>query len=287
MSELLIDDAGTVWPAQPEIITRRFGLRHPRDFVFRSIELGFIFVALDGCGARIALRPQFVSQSAVSRLFGIIRQRNPARLALSCDARLSSWEIIGGGDRTIARIAKLIAEARSPSPRPLLTAQRLHLERCLDVGGGKLLPMLEAWLQSQGRWGPELYGRLQERRLLASTAIARQPRGSDRLLIEHWGADLKTYGNHWIRVARGRDFEDQPNIEIGRWDGARQREMLAEGVPRLTATDFVFRRTDGGLVRLSFYRLGLPWRTSDGAAILTAVTTRRRMLTLERANPAN
>ncbi len=287
MPELLIDDSGTVWPAEPAIIIRRFGLRHPRDFVFRAIDLGFIFVTLGECGVGIALRPQFVSRSACSRLFGIIGQRNPARLALAWDARLSSWELIVGGNRTIARIEKLIAGARSPSPRPLLTAQRLPLECSVDVGGGQLLPILEAWLQRQGRWEPELYGRLQERRLLAGTAIARQPRGSERLLIEHWGKNLTTYGKDWIRVAPGRDFEDQPNSEVGRWAGAMHRQTIAESVPRLTAADFVYRGIDGELVRLTCYRSDLPWRTSDGATIVTAITARRRMLTLDRPNPAN
>ena len=287
MHEIFIDDTGEVWPAGPEIIIRRFGVRRPRHFVFRAIELGFIFVAVSERCLRIAFRPQFVSRSAISHLLGMIGQRSPARLALAWDDRLSSWEIITGAVWAIGRIERLITEARSPSPRPLLTAKRLPLERCRDTAGGQLLPVLQAWEQRQGRWEPGLYGRLEESGLLATTAISRQPRGSDRLLIEHWGAGITSYGEDWIRIARGRDFADQPNAELGRWDNIRQAQTLAEGVPELSKQDFVFRRTNGELVRVSFDRLGLPWRTSDGAAILTAVTTRRRMLTLERANPAN
>src|SRR5271154_5746883 len=144
MLELLIDDAGEVWPAQPETIARR-GLQHRPDSAFRAINPGFIFVTLGEYGARIALRPQLVSRSAVSRLFGIIGQRNPARVAIARDARLSSWELVIGANRTIARIEELIAEARSPPPRALLTTERLPLERCLDLGGGQVFPILEAW----------------------------------------------------------------------------------------------------------------------------------------------
>ncbi len=287
MSELLIDDTGTVWPAEPEIIARRFGLRHPRDFVFRAIDRGFVFITLGEYGVRVALRPQFVSRSAVSRLFGIIGRRNPARLAVARDARLSSWELIVGAERAIARIERLIAEARSPSPRPLLTAQRLPLERCLDVGGGQLFPMLEAWVQRQGRWEPDLHGRLVEWKLLPVTVISEQPRASERVRIRHWGANLTMFGREWTRVAPGRDFEDQPNVEVGRWRAAMLREMAADGVPRYTISDLVLRRTDRGLTRLTFFRLALPWRTSDGAVLVTANNVARRRVLLERPNPAN
>ncbi len=287
MPELLIDDSGTVWPAEPEIVARRFGLRHPRDFVFRAIDLGFVFITFGARGVRIALRPQFVSRSAVSRLFGIIGRRNSARLALACDARLSSWELIVGGDRTIARIEQLMAEARSPSPRPLLIDQRLALERCLDVGGGQLLPILEAWLQRQGRWEPELDGRLAEWKLLPVTVISEQPRASERLLIRHWGANLTMFGKAWTRAASGRDFEDQPNVEVSRWRAAMLRQMAADGAPRYTMSDLVLRRVDWGLMRLTFFRLALPWRTSDGAVLVTASNVARRRVLLERPNPAN
>jgi hypothetical protein len=287
MSDLFIDDSGAVWPAEPEIIIRRFGLRKPRDFVFRAIDLGFVFVTLDGRGVRIALRPQFVSRPAVSRLFGMISQRSLARVALARDARLSSWEIIIGGDRTIGRIERLIAEARSPSPRPLLIAQRRPLERCLDVGGAQGFPILQAWQQRLGRWGPDLHGHLLEWKLLPVTVISEQPPASERLRIRHWGANLTTFGKEWTRVAPGRDFEDQPNVEVGRWRAAMLRQMAADGVPWYTISDLVLRRVDGGLVRLKFHRLALPWRTSDGAVFVTSSNLARHTVVLERPNPAN
>jgi hypothetical protein len=285
MSAFLIDDAGKVWPARPETIARRFGQRTRRDFVQWAVALGFVLVTFGEAGARVALRPHFVTQEAEIRLADILDRRKPARVAISNDAQLSSWELISGVSRVTARVARLIAEARHPSPRPLLTAQRLPLERCFEIAGGQLSELLQIWRQHQGRWEPDFHERLRQRGLLAGTAIARQPGGSGRLVIDHWGAKLTTYGKDWIRIARGRDYEAQPNSEIGRSEGARQRQILAEGVPQFTASDFVFRNIDGDLVRLSFHGLGLPWRTSDGAAVVTAIIAGRRTVVLDRQSP--
>jgi hypothetical protein len=287
MSGLLIDDSGIVWPAEPAIISRRFGLRQQRDFVGRAIDFGFVFITIDACGVRIVLRPQFVSRPAVSRLFGIIGRRNSARLALARDAHLSSWELIVGAERAIARIEGLIAEARSPSPRPLLTARRLPLERSLDIAGGQLFPILEAWGQRQGRWEPELHERLLEWQLLPITVISEQQPDSERLLIRHWGANLTMFGKAWTRAARGREYEDQPNGEMGRWRAGLLRQMAADGVPRYTKSDLVLNRVDWGLTRLTFFRLALPWRTPDGAVVVTATNAARRRVLLEQPNRVN
>src|SRR5258708_38470282 len=108
MSELLIDDFGKVWPAQPATIASRFrNLRTGHDFLLRGIALGFIFVRFCDSGARIALRPQLASRLAVSSLFDIIGQRQPARVALAHDQRLSSWELMIGADQAIARVRQL------------------------------------------------------------------------------------------------------------------------------------------------------------------------------------
>jgi hypothetical protein len=287
MSLILIDHSGNIWPARLEVVARHFRLGNQHNWLSWAIASGFIFVALGEWGARVALRPHFVTREAESRLYTILSKRTPARVAISRDARLTSWELVIGAESAIVRIVQLIAEAREPSPRPLLTAQLLPLDRCLDIAGGQLFPVLQAWEQRQGRWEPELYGHMRESGLLATTAIARRPRGSERLLIEHWGEGITSYGQDWIRIARGRDFEDQPNAELGRWDAIRQKQTLAEGVPKLSKLDFVFCRIDGELVRVSFDRLGLPWWTSDEEAIVTSVTTRRRMIVLERPNPTN
>lgn len=285
MSAYLIDDSGEVWPARPETVARRFGPRTRHDFAQWAVALGFVLVTFGGSGARVALRPHFVSREAETRLAEFLDRRKPARVAISNDTHLLSWELIVGVRRVTARIAQLIAEARHPSPRPLLTTQRLRLERCLDIRGERLAEVLRTWQQCQGRWTQDFPEQLQNSGLLAGTAIARQPGGSGRLVIDHWGAKLATYGNDWIRVARGRDYEDQPNAAIGRSEGDRQRRVLAEGVPQYTALDFVFRRINGDLVRLSFYGLGLPWRTSDGAAVITAINTGRRTVILDRQKP--
>jgi hypothetical protein len=186
-----------------------------------------------------------------------------------------------------SRGSRGFAEARSPSPRPLLTARRLPLECCLDIAGGQLLPIFDAWGQRQGRWEPELQERLLEWQLSPVTVISEQRPAAERLLIRHWGASLTMFGKAWTQAAPGRDFEDQPNVEMGRWRAAMLRQMAADGVPRYTRSDLVLHRVEWGLTRLTFFRLALPWRTSDGAVLVTAINVARRRVLLEQPNRVN
>jgi hypothetical protein len=122
--------------------------------------------------------------------------------------------------------------------------------------------------------------------LLPVTVIAEQPRGSAQLLIRHWGTTLTMFGNAWPRAAPGREFEDQPNVEVARWRAAMLRQMAADGAPRYTRSDLVLRPGDRGLTRLTFFQLALPWRTADGAVMLTATNVARRKVLLERPGGA-
>ena len=288
MQGQFIDDYGAIWPADPAVVVRRFGDRRiRRNVAVQAVELGYVFICFSEFGARIALRPHLAARSAIFALFGIIANRAPMRIAITCDTRLSSWELISDRWRAIERIEQLMAEAKDPLPQPLLREQHLPLEHCVDITGGQMLPILETWKQRQGRWEPELYGLLQECGLLETTTISQQPLKAERLLIEYWGEGITSYGKNWTRIARGRDFEDQPNSQLGRWDAARQRQLLTGGLPRFSVPDFVFRRPNQELVRVSCYRLGLPWRSAEGTSILTAITTQRRMCILERPKRAN
>ncbi|HVC55881.1 MAG TPA: hypothetical protein VND95_07990 [Stellaceae bacterium] len=285
----LIDDGGVVWPATPETIARRTGKRGQSrsNAVLEAIGLGFIFVNFCPSGARIALRPTFVTRRAMSRLAVVIYGRNPLRIAISCDSMMSSWEVVIGAGGAIARIEALVAEERRPLPRPLLHSTRLPLEHCDDLDRGRLLPILAAWHERQARWEPELYDHLSERKLLQTMSISEQPCRSARLVVRHWGANLTTFGKDWVRIAPGRDVEDEPNAELGLWRAAMVRDAISDGVPKLRAMDLVFRRVDGALARLKYQRLCLPWRTSEGATLVTAFQAARRMFVLERAHPAN
>ena len=267
-------------------VARRFNLPRRRGLVRGAIALGFIFVADGNCGAAVALVPHLVSRSAETCVYEVIRKRNPPRVVLAHDARLSSWALIGGANRAIAQIGRIIAEARNPSPRPLHYAQRLPIESFGDLESARFGPVLQAWHDRNGRWEPDFYGRLLEWRLLDSSTIAEKPAGSERVLVRHWGADVRTYGKEWVRIAPGRDVEDQPNAELGLWRAALLRESIREGVPEFRKIDFVFRRIGGDLARLQFRRVNLPWRTSAGAALVTSIQVARRTFIIERPDRA-
>jgi hypothetical protein len=286
-NRFLIDDNGLVWPAEPVTIADRFGVaRRRRNLVVQAVGLGFTFVAFSAAGARVAIRPAFITRRAIARLAILLAGPRPERVALSCDGRLASWELIIGVGPAIARIDALVYQSRRPEPRPLQHEARLRLACCADIGQGRLLPLLQGWEEEQGRWRWHTFDRLQEAGLLSSTIVARKPHSSEQLLIEHWGSKF-LYGPDWRRIARGRDVEDQPNADVGRWRAVRMRQTIDEGVPWLTSTQIVTRAADRKLLRLQFLRLTLPWRDSDGTTFLTATKILQHRFVLEKARPAS
>jgi hypothetical protein len=287
MATLLIDDSGGVWPAEPETVARRFGLRRGGDPVARAVALGFVFVGFYAAGARIALRPEFVTRRAISRLAVVIAGQDPFRVALSLDGKMSSWELIAGACSAIARIEAVVADARSPEPRPLLYSTPLPLDWLGNIAQGRLLPALRTWDATQRRWEPDFQGRLQDIGFLQRTIIVRKPRRSERLVIEHWGNGRGLYGRDWPRISRGRDFEEQPNISVGVWRAAMVRQKIAAGQASLDLDEAVLRTPDGRLVRFRVYRLALPWSTASGEQLVSEIDAGRRVVVLDRPNPAN
>jgi hypothetical protein len=287
MQQILIGPSGTTRPANNSAIDGYLGYEHRPDWLFRTIELGFIFVAFGRRGLRIALRPNFVSRAALARLYGLLARQNPPRVALAQDASLWSWELVGSTREAITRIELLVTEARNPAPRWPLTEARLPLERCSHIGHGRLLLVLQAWGQRQGRWDSNFLGQLEEWQLLPNSTISMRPRGSERLLMCHWGENITTYGRDWPRLAPGRDVEDTPNAELGLRRAALQRRIISEGLPQLMAVDFSVSGPVYEEARVQFYRLCMPWLASDGVVFTTSFQIGRRVIRSGAADSAN
>jgi hypothetical protein len=288
MTGLLIDDGGNAWPAEPDTIVGRFGrIPTERDVVEQAISLGFVFVRVVSGGLRVALRAHLVTQPALDRVCNLIADQEPHRVTLSIDPRLSAWELIAGPLHAIARIERIVAEARKPVPRLIVTTQTLPFETAYQIAGGRLLPLLLAWREANGRWSGDQPGRLADFGLLDHSVISRNQRDSDRFLVEHWGRCRSSlYGPQWAQIARGRDLADQPNQDLGWWNAAAAWQIATAAEPRLLAFDLVMRTPDTRLVRRTYTRLMLPWRIPDRGTILTAIDVGARTLILEPQAPA-
>jgi len=288
-SDLLIDDKGTVFSTDVGAMARLVGLSVTRSrhaSLRRALALGFISVSFFPSGVRIALRPDLITRQAISRLALVTAKPGLDRVVLSLDGRASRWEIIGNVSLAISRVHAAFAQARMPEPRHLLDTRRLPLSQIDSIAQGQLLPVLRAWEEAKRKWDADFYGRLQNMGHLERTIILCQPRyNSDQLLIEHWGQKRGTYGPQWPRIARGRDFAAQPNLDVGAWRAGIARQQLADLEPSLRVDDAVFRETSGRLIRFHVCRLILPWQTSIGERMLSEVTADRRSIVLERPEP--
>jgi hypothetical protein len=281
----LIADDGTVWPAEAELIAPppRADRSRRADPVAAAVGLGFIFVGFSRSGARVALRPEFVTRRGLSRLAVLIGGPGIARVAVSCDRATSSWALIRGAGPAIAWIDAVVNAAQQPQPRTLIGMRRLPPERCRDIASGRLLPLLQAWEQRGGLWDNSLYGHLNAAKLLENSVFVCRAAGSERFTYRHWGTKASPiYGPEWARIVLGRDMLDQPDREVARWQEHKVNEAAATRTQHLDACDIVRRRTTGELVRVRYTRLVLPWRTADGEAMVAGTQVRRSAVVLER-----
>jgi hypothetical protein len=284
MAGLLIDDGGDAWPAQAKTIRNRFEAVRPQgDFLLQAISLGFAFVDVRGNGIKIGLHPQLVTAAALSRLYELIAYHDPLRVMVSVDPQLSSWELIASAIEAIKYIERRVAAAQRPSPKPLVVMRRLSLDELSAVWSGRMVAALHCWEAARSRWDSHnVLQLLTNVGLLGYAFIVRNGYRSERLVIDHWGADLTIYGRQWPKVARGRNQNEQPNADMAARFVAIARETIAEGIPRLDAIDCVFRDVDGVLVRRRGLRFAIPWQATNGDVWLSALLHWNRANVLER-----
>jgi hypothetical protein len=203
---------------------------------------------------------------------------------LSADPRLSSWDLFAGPLPALERIERVVAQARRPTPRLMLTTQALTLDGAYEIAGGWLVPLLRVWSDTRARWEPGILNRLEAHGVLDDSVVSRRPRQSERFVIEHWGRRRsRVYGRCWTRIAGGRDLADQPNHDLGRWNAAAALRTTNAAEPCFLDFDLVMRTPDARLVRRTYKRLMLPWLASDRQAMLTTVDVGVRTLVLEAA----
>jgi hypothetical protein len=290
VSAVLIDDAGAIWPAT-QFLGETIGApkrRNKNEFVIKSIAQGWIFVRPMRNATFVGIAPHLATDRSLFPLYRFLIKQNPVRIVISCDPQLSTYEIARGVARAIVRIEEIVADARRPQPRPLLSAERLPFDQLRRFEDGRLIPIAHLWHAANGRWRSEVFDSMREMGLWECATIMRQPRASDQLVIDHWGSKHNLYGDAWARIACGRDAESFPNRDIGLWRATMIRKDIAAGEPRLIQNDIVVRRHDGKLLRQRFVQLGVPWlRTSDGSRLFMSVNVDRHLTVLERPRRLN
>jgi hypothetical protein len=265
----LIDDRGKVWSAQSHPITH--GSPSPDTISYAVTDLGFIHLRAELNALRLGFNPLRVSRAAVVAAFYIIAEVKPQRVLLWYGNEDRDVEIAGAMAQAINRIEQLVG-ATPPLQRPIFRTRRLSLDRAQRAGREPAAALLRAWAEFGGELTPERQENLFRAGMVDTAVIVRNQAASNRLVIEHWGAARDLLGPRWMRIARGREVEDQPFRALGQRVAATYRAVLGDGKPRLHRVKTIVPQANGCLAGREYERLLLPWRGPGRVRLLTGIS---------------
>ncbi len=272
MSGLVIDERGKT---SVQMARMPGGGSHAKNFDAAPDEFlqrGAIYLYPLPCTLIVVFSPHLVARRTLTAAFFEIARRYPARVDLLCFGTSGSWrETLAPTGNVFERIDQIVGEAARSYPRGLIAA-RLRPEVIDLVAGGRLAPAYAMWMEARGAWTTGLYEGFRRQRLLDHAVIVRNPRGSSRLIIEHWGRKRDLYGAQWICRARGKALQEQPYPGLTTWVEAGIREAMATREPRLEAVRIQLLDPAGRSRRRRYERLLLPWIGADGDAFTTSFT---------------
>jgi hypothetical protein len=127
------------------------------------------------------------------------------------------------------------------------------------------------WRDRQGEWTAELQHRIFDENLLHRSVIVRGAKGTDRLVIDYWGGNRVLLGKRWMELAVGKEVEDQPFPDLGKWIASTYHEALNTQEPLLHEVDLVVPVDGATMMRRQYGRLVIPWHSPDGDRYATCV----------------
>jgi hypothetical protein len=276
---LVFDLLGNPFPACSSELIRRFPrLPITTDVIAYAVrELGHVYIGRYRDALVIEFQPEIVSHLALIAAFYAIADRAPERLVLALRGQPDRFEILHGVRRALTRIEALVTECSGTAGgRWPLQRERAALNRLSDIGGRSFVAMFRAWNNADGWWSRPLVDSLHRAGLLEYCALARNPKGSERLVRDSPGTGAPLFGQRWRKAAIGRDIEDQPDSRFGAWIAAAYREALASGEPRLEKVAAVIHPTSGRRFGCAKYsRLILPWRSREGDNFVSSIVVRQ------------
>jgi len=251
--EFLIDDRGTVWPGLSHRFTYGEDRRTTIDYALS--ELGFIHIRTLNSAMRIRFNPLRIRRVAMIAAFYLMTEGHPRRVMLSYGREAGNDEIHGRVDHAICRIEELVT-TQPPSDLVVSSARRRSLDR-LPKGFERQYALL-VQAANAGPWSAERLEALRAAGLLENAIVVRKPRASARLIIDHWGTNRPYVSPLWVQIARGKEVEDHPLIQLGSKIVTEYREILSDRQPRVHDVDFFVARANGSELHHRYGRILLP-----------------------------
>lgn len=273
----LIDDTGNEWDEGSATLRRKLNAIHLgteefRDYAIRN--LGFVHVSFASSGTLICLRPQVVAQPAIAGVFYRLYDLAPRRIAITVWGE-SKVQVCIGVRSAIAVISGLsdkLFENRTED----FHRRRVPLAKLPKRS--KLGSLLDAW--QHGARPADLKPTLCD--VVGNKFAIVEASGSDRsqLILREIGEGLVLYDASWRSLARGRRFEDQPDLAYARWVAETYREVAKAAHPILEEVDAIVERPQHGRRRHRYRRVVLPF----GGSLLLGATDLDASVDLRRSS---
>ncbi len=263
----LIDGSGVAWPEAAHPIARWDAACDPVGYAVS--DLGFIHLRLLNGGAAVSFNPSRVGRRTMISAFYRVAGEQPERIALSYGGECPILEIFGRVGEALRRIEDLVES--HPTPISVLSRRRRSLDRLPKHVAEPIIEVLRAWGNAAGRWTPERHAQLSTTVPLKDTIVARNLRGTDRLVNYHWGASFDLVGPRWAQIARGKEVEDQPFPKLGKQVASDYRGVLGDGEPHLDEIDLSLSSAGRMMLRHRYSRLLLPWSEPGGDRYVTVM----------------
>lgn len=162
-----------------------------------------------------------------------------------------------------------------------LSAWRPYRAACvspLEIDGGHLPSVVEAWSDHGGRFSPDLVARLQKLDLLGRTIVLRE-KHDGRLFYQYIGPELQErFGEVWVRDATRRpiDWDEQHDPEFSAWCAEAYFAAYFDQQPTRHHVDALIAEVAGERkIRVNYDRVMLPITTMDGTPGLMVVSEQR------------
>src|SRR5437870_5595845 len=226
----LIDDRGVIWFNNSHPIYQWDADDDPIEYAVSA--LGFVYVEQHNNALMFRFYLAMVRSATMVGVFDLIVRQKRQRIAFTyIVASEYSTEIFGSFSAAFKRGVELL-EQHAHHAIPEIVQRRRPFDSRREVSS-QTEALISAWWESRRLYTSELFENFTATGLLKTAAILRNPHGSDRLIIDHFGKAIDFLGDRWPQIARGKDIEHQPFGEIARAMAALCRTTVADGMPRL------------------------------------------------------
>jgi len=283
LGAMVIDDNGETWPVGAP------GLREvltscpdaDADIVDYSVRnLGFVLLQPAGRMVRAEMHLSLVKPATLIALYYNLLDLKPKQILLSrLGAQGTSHELFDDVSEFAATVERHIDDAGVQRHRPAYALVLRPLEHLDRARYARFAPVVALWGAARGRLPDDLISFLRGYGLQSRAALLRCAPGSRLLVYEHVGSSHCFVGQACLPLLLiGRSAEMLPDPDYGFWAARSYYICLAERKPRLETVSAVLERSDGQRLWTYHDRVILPWRASDGARFILALSEERRRM---------